>query len=184
MGNGVCFTGAIELILAADFIIAGRKKASFCDTHSKLGLVPTWGLAVRLPRRIGLGNAKMMSFTGRRFSADDAHKIGLVDMVVEDAELLNAAHTFASEMAQNSTDSIRKQKRMMDMAYMASGREALAWLDDVRGFHPGHARDMKERMQSLFGAGKGNSKGGGKDIAKGQGEGLGKGKGKDGKSKL
>merc|ERR1712039_576713 len=90
--------------------------------------------------------------------ADDAHKIGLVDMVVEDAELLNAAHTFATEMAQNSTDSIRKQKRMMDMAYMASGREALAWLDDVRGFHPGHARDMKERMQSLFGAGKGGGK--------------------------
>merc|ERR1712083_368632 len=105
-------------------------------------------------------------------------------MVVEDGELLNAAHTFAVEMAQNSADSIRKQKRMMDMAYMASGREALTWLDDVRGFHPGHARDMKERMQSLFGGGKGKgkSKGASTDTAKGKGEDLGKGKGKNGAS--
>ena len=61
--NGVAYTGALELLLAADIVVAA-KRATFCDTHAKLGLVPTWGLSVRMPQRIGLANAKIMSFTG------------------------------------------------------------------------------------------------------------------------
>ena len=60
--NGVAYTGALELLLAADIVVAA-KHATFCDTHAKLGLVPTWGLSVRMPHRIGLANAKITSFT-------------------------------------------------------------------------------------------------------------------------
>ena len=127
-------------------------------THARLGLVPTWGLSVRLPRKIGLSNAKIMSFTGRKFNGDDAQKIGLVDMLFDDDKLMNETFKLAEEMAVNSFDSIRKQKKMMDYGFMSSQREALAWTDEVNGFHPGFAKDMKERMNTLFGAGKNKRK--------------------------
>lgn len=95
--NGLCFTGALELIMAADIVLAGKERASFCDTHSKLGLVPTWGLSVRLPRRVGLSHAKLISFTGRRFSASEALRMGLVDFVVEDANLMAEARSLARD---------------------------------------------------------------------------------------
>jgi len=143
--NGVAYTGALELLLAADMIVAA-KRAIFCDTHAKLGLVPTWGLSVRLPQRIGLANAKLMSFTGKQYSAEDAAAIGLVDMVTEDEELPLVVSELAAAMAENSSDSIAKQKRMMDMAAKTTAREALAWTDETYGFHPGAAKDMAERM--------------------------------------
>jgi len=152
--NGFCFTGALELLMPGDIILAGQKQAVFCDTHSQLGMVPTWGLSVRLPRRVGLPNAKLISFTGRRFSADQAKEMGLVDMVCPDADLLSTAKALAGEMADKSTESITKQKKMMDYGFMSNARDALAWTDDVLGFHPGAAKDMGTRMKTLFGAGK------------------------------
>jgi enoyl-CoA hydratase len=152
--NGVAYTGALELLLAADIIVAARR-AVFCDTHARLGLVPTWGLSVRLPMRVGLANAKIMSFTGKQFSAEDASAIGLVDMVTADDELAPVVAELAASMAENSADSIAKQKRMMDMAAKTTAREALAWTDETYGFHPGAGKDMEERMATLFGAGKG-----------------------------
>lgn len=134
--NGACYTGALELIMPADFIIASEK-AVFCDTHSTLGLVPTWGLSVRLPRRVGLANAKLISFTGRKFSASESKELGLVDLVVKHEELMTKVLAMAEEIADKSAESIQKQKRMMNHAYMASGREALSWTDEVHGFHPG-----------------------------------------------
>ena len=156
--NGVCYTGALELLMPADIIVATKNSSVFCDTHARLGLVPTWGLSVRLPRKIGLSNAKIMSFTGRKFNGDDAQKIGLVDMLFDDDKLMNETFKLAEEMAVNSFDSIRKQKKMMDYGFMSSQREALAWTDEVNGFHPGFAKDMKERMNTLFGAGKNKKK--------------------------
>ena len=150
--NGVAYTGALELLLACDIIVAAAGRAAFCDTHSRLGLVPTWGLSVRLPQRIGLAQAKILSFTGRKIGAAEAATIGLVDLVVEDAELSAAVASLAAEMAANSADSIAKQKRMMDMGAATTVREALAWTDEVFGFHPGPGRDMQQRMAALFGA--------------------------------
>src|SRR3546814_18764951 len=51
--RGHCYTGGLELALAADIIIAARS-AKFVDTHSKWGLSPLWGMTQRLPRRVGL----------------------------------------------------------------------------------------------------------------------------------
>ena len=50
--RGTCYTGGLELALAADFIVCGTS-ARFADTHGKWGLVPGWGLSQRLPRRVG-----------------------------------------------------------------------------------------------------------------------------------
>jgi enoyl-CoA hydratase len=148
--NGVCFTGALELLLACDIIVAARNAAAFCDTHARLGLVPTWGLSARLPRRIGLAQAKLLSFTSRRIGSEEALRMGLVDVVAADSELAATVGALAAQIAANSSDSIAKQKRMMNMGFETTVREALAWTDEVRGFHPGQGRDMKERMAGLF----------------------------------
>ncbi|MEI6186769.1 MAG: enoyl-CoA hydratase/isomerase family protein, partial [Dehalococcoidia bacterium] len=60
--NGFCFTGALEIMLACDIVIASEE-AKIGDTHAKWGLRPTWGMSARLPRRVGYLKAKEISFT-------------------------------------------------------------------------------------------------------------------------
>ena len=80
--HGVCMTGALELALACDFIVA-EAGARFADTHGKWGLVGSWGMSQRLPRRIGAARAKRMMFTARTVEAQEALELGLVDMLAE-----------------------------------------------------------------------------------------------------
>jgi enoyl-CoA hydratase/carnithine racemase len=96
--HGYCFTGGLELALAADLILAADT-AVFCDTHARLGLVPRWGMAARLPRRIGLSRAKRMAFTAERLSGADALAIGLCDWMEPEATLALRAKTIAAELA-------------------------------------------------------------------------------------
>jgi enoyl-CoA hydratase/carnithine racemase len=56
--NGFCFTGALEIILGCDIVIASED-AKIGDTHAKWSLRPTWGMSARLPRRVGFLKAKM-----------------------------------------------------------------------------------------------------------------------------
>ena len=57
-----CYTGALEVALSADFIVAADN-ALFADTHAKWALTPIWGMSQRLPRRVGLATAKRLMFT-------------------------------------------------------------------------------------------------------------------------
>src|SRR6478672_4180630 len=84
--RGHCFTGGLELALSCDFLVATESTA-FGDTHGQWGLVPIWGMSIRLPERVGLANAKDMMFTARRIDGLAAKAIGLVDRVVADDEL-------------------------------------------------------------------------------------------------
>ena len=75
--NGAAVTGGLELALACDFLIAAES-AKFADTHTRVGLVPFWGLSVLLPQAVGLRMARHMSLTGRFVSATEAFRCGLV----------------------------------------------------------------------------------------------------------
>ena len=61
--NGVTVTGGFELALLCDFLVASEK-ASFGDTHARVGILPGWGLSVLLPQAIGVRRAVEMSLTG------------------------------------------------------------------------------------------------------------------------
>ena len=76
--KGHCFTGGLELALACDFLIAADS-TKLGDTHGQWGMVPIWGMSIRLPERVGLANAKDMMFTARRIDGTRAKEIGLVD---------------------------------------------------------------------------------------------------------
>src|SRR5919206_1920546 len=93
--NGVAVTGGLELALNCDILIASER-ARFADTHARVGLLPTWGLSVRLPQKVGVGLARRMSLTGDYLSATDALRAGLVTQVVPHDELIPTAQRVAA----------------------------------------------------------------------------------------
>mgnify|MGYP002133550937 CR=1 FL=1 len=90
----------------ADILIASEN-AKFADTHARVGLLPTWGLSVRLPQKVGVGLARRMSLTGDYLSADEALRAGLVTEVVTHDELLPAARRVAATIAGNNQKAVR-----------------------------------------------------------------------------
>ena len=104
--NGAAVTGGLELALYCDVLIASEN-ARFADTHARVGLLPTWGLSVRLPQKVGVGMARRMSLTGDYLSAQDALRCGLVTEVVAHDDLLPAAGRIAASIAGNNQKAVR-----------------------------------------------------------------------------
>jgi enoyl-CoA hydratase/carnithine racemase len=84
--NGFCFTGALELALAFDFIVVAEE-AKMGDTHAKWGLRPTWGMSARLADAVGVRKARELSFTARTFTGKQAAEWGLANQAVPLADL-------------------------------------------------------------------------------------------------
>ncbi len=104
--NGAAVTGGLELALYCDILIASEN-ARFADTHARVGLLPTWGLSVRLPQKVGVGLARRMSLTGDYLSAGDALRSGLVTEVVPHDELLPTARKVAAAIVGNNQKAVR-----------------------------------------------------------------------------
>ncbi len=141
--RGACYTGALELMLAADLCIAGES-AIFCDSHGEWALTPLWGLTQRLPRRIGPLLAREMMYTARRVDAHEAVRIGLANRVVPDAELDETAAEMASQIAGNSWHTLRADKRLLNEGLNYSYAEGLAF---ERRTSPGAGPELAERLE-------------------------------------
>ena len=111
MVNGFCFTGALEIMLACDIVIASEN-AKIGDTHAKWALRPTWGMSARLPRRVGFLKAKELSFTADAVSAREAERIGLVNVAVPAEKLEESLQTMAKKIMANSQQSIAAYKHL------------------------------------------------------------------------
>lgn len=108
--NGFALGGGLELALGCDFIYASEN-AKFGLPECTLGLMPGYGGTVRLPRRIGPARAKELTFTGGMVSADDALKLGLVNKVLPQAQLLSACLETAQLISQRAPVAIAMIKR-------------------------------------------------------------------------
>jgi enoyl-CoA hydratase len=104
--NGAAVTGGLELALYCDILIASEQ-ARFADTHARVGLLPTWGLSVRLPQKVGVGMARRMSLTGDYLSAADALRAGLVTEVVAHDQLRATARRIAASIVGNNPNAVR-----------------------------------------------------------------------------
>ena len=104
--NGAAVTGGLEIALYCDVLIASEQ-ARFADTHARVGLLPTWGLSVRLPQKVGVGMARRMSLTGDYLSADEALRFGLVTEVVPHGELMTGARRVAASIVGNNQRAVR-----------------------------------------------------------------------------
>ena len=140
--NGHCYTGGLELALGCDILVAGES-AMLGDTHGQWGLVPVWGMSVRLPERVGRSTAKELMFTARRVPAQEAERIGLVDHCVPDAELDAAVATLAGEIVASSRGTCRIVKRLLADSATTPRAEALL---HERSSPYGFPEDMAERM--------------------------------------
>jgi enoyl-CoA hydratase/carnithine racemase len=140
--QGVCFTGGLELALAADFLLADAS-ARFADTHGKWGLVGAWGTGQRLPRRIGVAAAKAMMMTAREVSAEEALALGLVDRLASAGGLDALVAEFTAAILANSWHTNRAAKRAMRETEAMPLAQALAW---ERANYPGSAPDHAERL--------------------------------------
>lgn len=143
-----CLTGGLELILAADLIVAAES-AGFADTHARWGVVPVWGMTPRLPRRIGQGRARWLSYSGRRIDAATAEQWGLVDRCVRDAAFDAEVDALAADIARQSWHSLRGYKRLYRETQDLPCAEGLAWEID---HSPGNGPDFRERVAGRFGS--------------------------------
>lgn len=123
--NGPAVTGGLELALACDLRIASQR-ARFADTHARVGLLPGWGLSVRLPQAVGLAWAKQMSFTGQFVGADLALRIGLVNEVVPHERLLARARELAAEMVTANPTVLRRLRGLYDEVAAVPAAQGLA----------------------------------------------------------
>jgi enoyl-CoA hydratase/carnithine racemase len=111
--TGYALGGGLELALCADFRVAGES-AKVGQPEIQLGVIPGAGGTQRLPRLIGPSRAKDLIFTGRHVKADEALAIGLVDKVVPDDQVYDAAKEMAARYAKGPAVALRAAKEAVD----------------------------------------------------------------------
>jgi enoyl-CoA hydratase/carnithine racemase len=110
--NGLALGGGLELALVADLRLAVRS-ARMGQPEIDLGILPGWGGTVRLPRLVGLARARELIFSGRTVGAEEAERIGLVERVYADDELLDQARNLARALAEKPPLAIREAKALL-----------------------------------------------------------------------
>lgn len=110
--QGHCSTGALELALAGDLIVAAES-ARFCDAYARWGLTPIWGLSLRLPHRIGTAKASEMMFTCRSYSGREAQEMHLVNFCYSDERFEAELAALAADILANSWYSNQVDKRAL-----------------------------------------------------------------------
>lgn len=135
--NGAAVTGGLELALNCDFLVASER-AKFGDTHSRVGIMPSWGLTVLLPQAIGVRRAREMSFTGNFVDAAEALQLRLVNHVVDHDELMPFTRSLATDIIGNDQLAVR---------HLRTTYSAIAHNDD--GWET-EARDARVWQRTMF----------------------------------
>ncbi|MHA7154428.1 enoyl-CoA hydratase/isomerase family protein [Arthrobacter sp. TMN-50] len=124
--NGFALGGGCELAMACDFIYA-TSSASFGQPEVSLGLVPGFGGSVRMQQRVGPAVARELLYTGRRITADEALRIGLINAILSDRdELLAAARNTIGAIARQSPAAVAAVKATVARVEGLSTTEGLA----------------------------------------------------------
>ena len=144
MINGYCLTGALEIALACDLLIASEN-AKFGDTHARWGIRPGAGMSQRLPLLVGVLKARELSFTSRIIDATEAGKIGLVNLVVSADQLESKTLEIAREIMKNSPDSIAAYKYLIN-SFMNNAIQQGVY-QEVHGVFP--ISDTMERISKF-----------------------------------
>lgn len=143
--HGHCYTGALELALAGDVILASSN-AKFADTHAKWALTPIWGMSQRLPRRIGQAKTMEMMITCRTYSGEEAAAMGLANVCYPEADFDASVDAFVKSVLENSWFSHRANKKL---TLDTDGMALPAGLSHEVYNNPGRGPDMEQRIASF-----------------------------------
>lgn len=139
--NGVAIGGGFELALACDFRIA-HASASLSLPQVRMGILPGWYATDRLLSICGRANAKRFALSGARIPAEEAHRLGAVDQIV-DGDVVDAAVEFLKQFEGADRRGVAAFKRVV-RELADNGREAAQRLErDVFAelwFHPDRKR--------------------------------------------
>ena len=155
--NGFALGGGLELALACHFRVASEN-AKFGLPEVKLGIIPGYGGTVRLPRVVGRGRALEMILTGEMIDAQEAYRMGLVNRVYPQSELLGAAEQLAKKIAANGPVAVALAIEAVDNGYHASTEDALRLEANLFGLLAS-TQDMREGMGAFLEKRKANFQG-------------------------
>jgi enoyl-CoA hydratase/carnithine racemase len=111
--QGLALAGGLELLMSAD-IVFSAESAQLGDQHAQFGLVPGWGGSQRLTRIIGRRRAMDLFFTARWISAQQALDWGLVNYVLPEQELVQAALDYCQELTKKSASGLSTMKELVN----------------------------------------------------------------------
>ena len=147
--NGFALGGGCEIALACDFIYASDK-AKFGQPEVSLGVIPGFGGTQRLARRVGIGCARELCFTGGIISAAEALRIGLVNAVIPHADLLTKVVEVATVIASRGPIAVAQCKRVLargeDVSLSAANELEAQAFSSLFG-----TRDQREGMEAFLG---------------------------------
>jgi enoyl-CoA hydratase len=128
--NGMAYGGGSELAQSVDFIIASDT-ATFGQPEAMLGLAAGGGSPVFLPRLLPPGRALQMLMTGDPITAQEAHRLGMVNEVHPRTQLMDAALRIAEKIASNSPTAVQAVKRAVRMGDGQPVEQAIATMMDA-----------------------------------------------------
>ena len=142
--QGAAVGGGFGLAMMADFRV-GCPEARFTANFVKLGFTPGFGLTHVLPRVIGQQAAQDLFFTGRRIGGEEAKEIGILDKLVDQSELRDAAVKYAKEIAVNAPLALMSVRKSMrgDLA------DAVKKATDHEGFEQYHLQQTNDHKEGV-----------------------------------
>ncbi len=146
--NGVASGGGCNLALACDLVVAAES-ARFNQAFIKIGLTPDCGGTFILPRLVGWKRATELLFSGELISATAAAKMGMINSVMPDDELMNQVMAMADKLAQAPTAAIGHIKSLLD-ASAANDFESQLDLERKTQIESGKTKDFVEGVSAFL----------------------------------
>jgi enoyl-CoA hydratase len=123
--NGIAYGGGCEIAQSTDFIIASEN-ATFGQPEAMIGLAAGGGSPALLPRLLPPGKAMQMLMTGEPISAQEAYRLGMVNEIWPQADLMDSAMRIAEKIAGNSPTAVQAVKRAVRMGEGETLEQAIA----------------------------------------------------------
>ena len=150
--NGFALGGGCELSMSCDIRICSEN-AIFGQPEVGLGIIPGFGGTQRLARLVGTKRAKQMIFTGDNIEAQEAFRIGLVNAIYPQKELLNEAKKLALAIASNGSTAVKNSKKAINEGFQMDIDEALLIEEKLFG-DCFQSNEQVDRMKAFLSKGK------------------------------
>ncbi|KAL6193629.1 hypothetical protein ACLB2K_034713 [Fragaria x ananassa] len=148
--NGFAVTAGFEIALACDIVVAA-KGAKFIDTHARFGIFPSWGLSQKLSRIIGANKAREVSLTATPLTAEVGERLGFVNHVVGETELLKKAWEIAEAIVKNNQDMVVRYKAVInDGVKLDLGHALTLEKERAHEYYNGMTKDQFRKMQEFI----------------------------------